>query len=116
MPKRPSGTFSKGDVVVVKKGVRDPDFDIPIGGWQGRVEDAGPGEDGAWLYCVAWDSVTLGRMRKGIIAQCARDGLDWSKTYVPESDMKPAEARDTELVVRRRLIGLELCASWRIPQ
>ena len=44
----------------VRKGVRDPDFDIPIGGWQGRIEEGEVGDDGTWLYEVAWDSVTCG--------------------------------------------------------
>ena len=115
MPKTPDREFSKGDVVAVKKGVRDPDFDIPIGGWQGRIGDIEWGDDDMWLYEVAWDSVTLWKMKRKIIAQCAEQGLDWSRTVIAERDLKPAEARDTEADVQQRLFGLELYASWHTP-
>ena len=66
-------------------------------------------------YEVAWDSVTLRKMKRKIIAQCAEQGLDWSRTVIAESDLKPAEAGDTEADVRQRLFGLELYASWHTP-
>ena len=116
MQERSNGNLSKGDVVVVKKGARDPDFDIPIGGWQGRIEDAELDEDGTWLYGVAWDSVTLWKMKRKIIAQCAEDGLDWERTYISEKDLKPVEARDTQADVDRIRFGLSLYASWYTPQ
>jgi len=62
--------FGIGAVVAVKKGVRDPDFDLPIGGWQGTVESFDTGDDGSWLYCVAWDSITLLKMRRKVFDLC----------------------------------------------
>ena len=84
--------------------------------WQGRIEDAELGEDDTWLYGVARDSVTLWKTKRKVIARCAEDGLDWRRTYIAENDLKPAEARDAELDVQKRRLGLELHASWCTPQ
>jgi hypothetical protein len=65
-PVSPPRKFGTGDVVAVKKGVRDPDFDLPIGGWQGTVESFEVGENDTWLYCVAWDSMTLLKARRKV--------------------------------------------------
>ncbi len=63
-----------GDSVVVKPGVRDFDFDIAIGGWQGRIEKIEPGgEEGTLL--VHWDSVTLRQMPDEMIEECIERGL-----------------------------------------
>ncbi len=35
--KKRSGSFQPGDSVIVKQGVKDPDFGTDIGGWQGRI-------------------------------------------------------------------------------
>jgi hypothetical protein len=114
-PAVPAGKFQIGDVVAVRKGVRDPDFDLPIGGWQGTVESFETGEDGTWLYCVAWDSITLLKIRRKAFDLCIRDGLDWCRTFIYERDLKSAQSRDTQLNLEQVRFGLELSASWHRP-
>jgi hypothetical protein len=58
-----------GDSVVVRSGVKDPDLDFDIGGWQGRLSAI----DGAEI-CVDWDSLTLEQMASEIISHCEQEG------------------------------------------
>jgi hypothetical protein len=48
--------FDIGDSVVVKNGVKDPDSDASIAGWQGRISDIDPYN---MLIYIQWDCVTL---------------------------------------------------------
>lgn len=114
-PTAPARKFRVGNVVAVRKGVRDPDFDVPIGGWQGTVESFEMGEDDTWLYCVAWDSITLMKVRRKVFALCIRDDLDWCRTSIYERDLKSATPRDTRVDLEQVRFGLELSASWRRP-
>jgi hypothetical protein len=45
-----------GDCVKVREGVGDPDSDVDISGWQGRVLEIAEDESGRPLILVAWDS------------------------------------------------------------
>jgi len=71
-----------GDLVRVKTGVKDPDFDIDIGGWQGRVlyETAG-------LPCILWDSITLAQMPKQVFDRSEEENLDWRSMYLEPDDV-----------------------------
>jgi hypothetical protein len=48
-----------GDSVKVKEGVDDPDSNVDISGWQGRILGIGEDENGQPWILVAWDSHTL---------------------------------------------------------
>ena len=76
------------DSVVIKSGVRDPDLDISIEGWQGRISDIN--EE---LVCIDWDSVTLKNMEASIITRCEQDGLDWTKIYLLADDVALKQPR-----------------------
>lgn len=53
--------IKKGDSVIVKEGVKDPDTDeFEIGGWQGRViEIDNLSEKNNALITIEWDSITF---------------------------------------------------------
>jgi hypothetical protein len=106
---RPELTLKKGDSVVVKPGVVDPDLGIQIGGWQGRLVEE-PGADG--LVLIAWDSVTLQNMPDAAIEQCEEQGLDWTQMGLEASEVEPATPRDTEKDVARIIETLSQKHAW----
>ena len=82
--------FKAGDGVRAKAGVKDPDLQTPIGGWQGRVilveED---------MVDIAWDSLTLQVMPARMIDWCEEQGLDWAEMRLSADEVEPAEPRDS---------------------
>ena len=87
--------FSIGDSVVVKPGVRDPDFDLDLGGWQGRIVYLGQMDDGEMLVRIEWDGETLNAMDPDLIDRCEEEGLDWRAMDLYASDIEPVEPRDS---------------------
>jgi hypothetical protein len=103
--------FNVGDAVVVKPGVRDVDFDVDIGGWQGRIEEVEPREREGVLL-VHWDSVTLREMPDEMIEGCEEQGLSWALYSIPASDVESARPRDTQADVDRVVEELEKQHAW----
>ena len=95
------------DSVVIKSGVRDPDLDISIEGWQGRISDIN--ED---LVCIDWDSVTLKNMEASIITRCEQDGLDWTKIYLLADDVTLTKPRDRMKDVKKVIDELNKNYAW----
>lgn len=85
--------FKVGDTVVVKKGVKDPDFGTDLGGWYGRIAAVNP-EDKNNIE-VNWDSITLKNMSQDIIAACVIEQLDFGSMLLAANELKPAQPRDT---------------------
>jgi hypothetical protein len=71
---RKTEDFVKGQSVVVKPQVRDPDFNVDIGGWQGRIVGVRKN-----VVTIAWDSVTLESIPDSILTRCEQEGLDWTE-------------------------------------
>ena len=95
--KRATTTFRKGDSVVVKPGVVDPDNEeTSLAGWQGRIVsyDENTAE-------IAWDSVTLRSMPEEFIEESEDQGMDWSVMYLSFQDVEPTGPRDTVRDVKR---------------
>lgn len=86
-----------GDSVVVNSGVIDPDLDIEIGGWQGRVIEA---DDGDGVF-IRWDSITLQKMGLDVAIQCENMNLDWGVMTLDTAEVQKAASRDTEKDVVR---------------
>ena len=93
--------FDVGDSVRVKPDVDDPDLNINITGWQGRVTDIKQDDDGTLLVVIQWDSVTLQNMPDSAIEQCEEMGLDWTLMGLAVDDVEPAAARDSQVDVER---------------
>jgi hypothetical protein len=86
-----------GDSVVVKPGVTDPDLDIDIGGWQGRVMEVDAGDS----IFIHWDSITLLEMGLDLAIQCENENLNWEFMTLDMAEVQKAASRDTEKDVVR---------------
>ncbi|MCP4536714.1 MAG: hypothetical protein GY832_06165 [Chloroflexi bacterium] len=106
-----STTFQVGDSVVVRSGTRDPDFDIEIGGWQGRISEIHPAGNQDTVM-VAWDSATLRHMPDWVIVQSEEQGLDWTLMGVEIHDVELADPRDTERDVAQAIEALSQEHAW----
>ncbi len=91
--------FKVGDSVVVKAGVKDPDFDAEIGGGQGRIVDVY--EDDPPTLHIEWDSLTLQVPDGAYFERCVAEKLDWASMYLYAADLDRAEPRDIEQDVER---------------
>ena len=101
--------FRLGDAVVVKPNVKDPDLNIDIGGWQGRISEINEKDR---IICIAWDSLTLKQMSGETIDQCEEDGLDWTKMYLHMDEVERASPRDSEDDVEEMIESLESEHGW----
>lgn len=88
--------FEVGDCVKVREGVGDPDSDVDISGWQGRVLEIAEDESGQTLIFVAWDSYTLKEMPRSYLEQSEMEGLDWQRFLLLIEDIEQAQSRDTQ--------------------
>ena len=80
-----------GDSVRVKVGYADDDFDLDIGGWQGRITEI---IDEGKTVVISWDSVTVRNFPKTYLADCAEQGFGWSEYYIGVDDVEPTSPRD----------------------
>ena len=94
--KKPAIDLKVGDCIVVKPGVKDPDYGIDIGGSQGRITEIKFHQDGDITILFQWDSLTLKRMPANIIRQSEEDGLDWTLMGLSPEDVTRGEPRDTQ--------------------
>ena len=85
--------FKLGDSVVVKPDVTDPDLDVNIGGWQGRISEISEKDN---LICISWDSLTLQQMSDDMIDQCEEEGLDWANMYLNPVEVELTSPRDSQ--------------------
>ncbi len=88
--------------------MRDPDYDVDIGGWRGRIlhVDGGGGEDSP--LTIEWDSITIKKMPPSLIEASHKDDLVWSEMVLFAEDISPAQPRDDEKAVagaRREIVG-----------
>lgn len=85
-----------GDSVVVRQGVKEPDFEeFEIGGWQGRVIEIDTDSDkDNVLITIEWDSLTLFQMPSDYVEQSEIDGFDWSSMVLYDSDLVNSVSRD----------------------
>ena len=75
--------------------MKDPDFDVEIGGWQGRILDVYEDEDDPPTLLIEWDSLTLKARDGAYFERCMAENLDWASIYLYADDLERAEPRDT---------------------
>ncbi len=93
--KRDGTSLEIGDSVTVREGMMCPDMeDLCIEGWQGKVSEVGEDKDGNTLICIRWDSTTLKNLPDYFIEQSDEEGLDCTRMYLWQEDVKPVECRD----------------------
>lgn len=96
--------YKVGHSVVVKKGVRDPDYDIEIGGWKGKIYDIENADDP--LLSIEWDYETQSKMPIPIIKACEKDNLDYTKMSLLASEVEPempAEKQDKNKILLKTM-------------
>ena len=102
-------SFKIGDSVRVKPDVLDPDTEaFSLEGWQGRILDIRPQEDGPTIIDIEWDSITLREMPASSIEACEEEGLDWTQMGLYPDDVEVTTARDTEQDVKHAQKELKL--------
>jgi hypothetical protein len=100
--------FQINDSVVVKAGVKDPDTDMDLGGWQGRVTKI----EEENLLCINWDSLTLKNIPDSYITDCELEGFGWNEYYTYATDVEKTEPRDTEDDVDEMIDIIEDKHAW----
>ncbi len=103
-----------GNSVIVKQGVKDPDFkNLDLGGWQGRVLiiDSSSNPDNT-LITIEWDSKTLKQIPSWYIEQSETEGYDWNTMVLYETDVEKTKARDERRDVKKVREKLENEFYW----
>lgn len=95
--------FKVGDSVQVRAGVKDLEFHVEIGGWQGRVTDIYTEDN---LVDIAWDSQTLLQMPKELLDNCFREGYAIEGFTLPFDEVESAKPRDKEKDVLNALVEI----------
>jgi len=85
-----------GSSIRVKEGIKDPDSDMALSGWQGRILEIEKDESGHPQLLVAWDSQTLRSMPQSYLEQSELEGMDWQQFYLEIDDVEFAPSRDTQ--------------------
>ena len=93
--------IKKGDSVRIKHGVKDPDYEYDISGWQGRVTNIDTDE--IEIIEIAWDSVTLNQMPAKLIEASIEEGLDYSLMWLNENEVDLTEPRDQQQAVEEKI-------------
>jgi hypothetical protein len=82
-----SRNWTRGESVVVKPDVTDPDTGRNIGGWQGRISAI---FDEMGTLTIQWDSHTLKSTPLTHIAWCEEEGMSWSEMNLSNHEVEPA--------------------------
>ncbi|MFO7681050.1 MAG: calcium-binding protein [Chloroflexota bacterium] len=101
--------FKVGQTVRINDGIKDDEFDVDIGGWQGSIIELDPNEK---MMLIAFDSITLRDMGLDYIEQCEEEGMDWAQYYIGYDDVTLAAARDTAADVENAAAELAAQAGW----
>ena len=96
--------IKSGDSVRVKPGVKDPDYEYDLSGWQGRVTHIDT-DDGIYIE-IAWDSVTLDQMPAEFIETCMDEGFDYYLMWLSENEVDLTEPRDQQQAVDEKINAL----------
>jgi hypothetical protein len=104
-------TLHVGDSVIVKPGTQDPDFDIEIGGWQGRISEMHPAGNPDTVL-IAWDSITLRQMPNWVIVKSEERGLNWTVMGIEIREVELVDPRDTEEDVAQAVDALSQAHAW----
>lgn len=101
-----------GDSIIVKPGVKDPDFGVDIGGWQGRVTEIEDNPEDKPLITFQWDSLTLKAMPPSMIRRSEEADLDWTMMGLYPEDIERVEPRDTQADVDAMIERLSAEHEW----
>jgi hypothetical protein len=100
------------DCIVVKPGVKDPNYGFDIGGWQGRITEIETYQPGQVTIMFQWDSLSLKRMPASAIRRSEENGLDWTTMGLYPEEVEKAEPRDTQADVNEIVEVLSAEHNW----
>lgn len=102
-----------GDSVVVRQGVPCPDNEaVSLAGWQGRVVEVNPGEDGRPVVGIEWDSLTVQAMPDEYVRESEVEGLDWSRMYLSVDEVEATRPRDAPAQARKAIEAMGARHAW----
>lgn len=110
--KNPTTDLKISDCIVVKPGVRDPDCDIDIGGWLGRIIEIKSYQPYQVTVMCQWDSLSLNNMPASAIRRREEKGLDWTTIGLSPEQVECAEPRDTQADVDALIEELLAERAW----
>lgn len=105
IPSQPTA-LKVGDSVIVKPGVKNPDFGGDMGDWQGRVTELRADQQGVPMIDLQRDSLTLREMPPSAIEHCEEEGLDWSTMGLYVHEVELTHPRDKSHDVEQALTEL----------
>jgi Calcium binding len=112
LPQNQVTNLEVGDCIVVKPGVKDPNYGFDIGGWQGRITEIEPYQPGQVSIMFQWDSLSLKRMPASSIRLSEENGLDWTTMGLGLEDVEKAEPRDTQTDVDKIIEEFSAEHNW----
>jgi hypothetical protein len=93
--------FNVGDIVKVKEGVKDPDFEeLEMSGWQGKIVEIFETNEGRTVHII-WDNTTMNQMPDESLQMFEDEGFVSNAMTLSENDVESAEARPEEDLVER---------------
>lgn len=105
-------SFKVGASIKVKEGINDPDTNVDLSSWQGRVLKIEEGQSDHPLLLVAWDSHTLRSMPQSYLEQSEVEGMDWQQFYLKADDVEHAQSRDTQKDVNDAISEITSRIGW----
>ncbi|MFZ2630879.1 MAG: calcium-binding protein [Desulfosalsimonadaceae bacterium] len=102
-----NNNFKVGASVIVKPDTQDPDLEIDIGGWVGRIL-----EIEEETINIQWDSITLSAMPGSIIIECEQKGLDWTTISLYPTELEQTKTRDTISDVKNAVEHIQSQHQW----
>lgn len=98
--------FKVGDIVKVRDGVKDPDFEgLEMSGWQGKIAEVFETSEGRTIDII-WDNTTMNQIPDELLEKFEDGGFDSSSMILGEDDVEPAEARPEEDLIERDITPL----------
>ncbi|MEM1119536.1 MAG: calcium-binding protein [Bacteroidota bacterium] len=95
-----------GNTVKIKAGILDPDTDLLVGGFVGRIKEYLASD----LVNIAWDSISLQKLSDTYIRSAIDEGCDYLSYNIGTEELEVCEARDTPADVLR--VIRELATKW----
>jgi hypothetical protein len=108
----PVTNLDVGDCIVVKPGVKDPNYGFDIGGWQGRITEIETYQPGQVTIIFQWDSLALKCMPTSAIRRSEENGLDWTTMGLYPEEVEKAKPRDTQADVDEIVEELSAEHNW----
>jgi Calcium binding len=112
IPQNPVTYLEVGDCIVVKPGVKDPNYGFDIGGWQGRITEIETYQPGQVTIMFQWDSLSLKRMPASAIRRSEENGLDWTTMGLYPEEVEKAGPRDTQSEVDKIIEEFSAEHNW----